>query len=244
MPEHTVETLGGGFFAAVSKEHRFGTDAFLLAEFSAAKHRDRVADLCSGCGIVGLLLLRDFQPASVTAVELLEDAHSLALISKDLSGAENFFPLNADLRQWRSPEPLDLIICNPPYKADGAGLKSSGAAAALARHEIECTLGDVCAAAKRNLKYGGRLCLCNRPERLADCISAMRENGIEPKRLQTVHKNASSGAWLILVEGRLAKSSASFMKIEPPLIVGSGRSYAAEHLKGAENDAKNPPNDA
>lgn len=216
---YTVETLGGGFFAAVSQEHRFGTDAFLLAKFAAPRRKDRCADLCSGCGIIGLVLLRDYAPSSVEAVELLEPAHRLALISKELSGADNFFPKNADLREWRPEKPVDLIVCNPPYKAAGAGIVSSGDSAAVARHETECTVRDVCAAAKRGLRYGGRLCLCNRPERLADCISAMRENGIEPKRLQTIHKNAETPAWLILLEGRLARSSASFMKVEPPLLI-------------------------
>ena len=36
MSKIAVESLGGGFFAALSKDHRFGTDAFLLADFAAA----------------------------------------------------------------------------------------------------------------------------------------------------------------------------------------------------------------
>lgn len=230
--DYTVETLGGGFFAAVSAEHRFGTDAFLLAKFAGARRKDRCADLCSGCGIVGLALLRDFAPASVIAVELLEPAHRLALISKELSNAENFFPVNDDLRKWRAETPLDLIVCNPPYKAAGAGIVPSKESAALARRETECTVFDVCAAAKRNLRYGGRLCICNRPERLADCITAMRQNGIEPKRLRTVHRDSTSDAWLILLEGRFAKSTSAFMRVEPPLIIGSGASLFTKTEEG------------
>ena len=55
----------------------------------------------------------------------------------------------------------------------------------------------------------------------------MRECKIEPKRLRTVHKTASSPPWLILAEGRLGGSS--FMKIEPPLIVmGDNGEYSDE----------------
>jgi tRNA1(Val) A37 N6-methylase TrmN6 len=82
-----------------------------------------------------------------------------------------------------------------------------------------CTVEDVCRAAKKNLRYGGRLCICNRPERLCDIMTAMRSNGIEPKRLRTVHKNPNCAPWLILVEGRMGGNN--FIQIEKPLYVRS-----------------------
>ncbi len=225
--EISVEDLGEGYKAAISRDHRFGTDAFLLADFAAAKRRDRCLDLCSGCGIIALLLLRNYRPRGVVSVEIQPEAVELERLSKKLSGAESFEPLLADLRGWRAERPFDLITVNPPYKRDGTGASSSREAAAVARHELECSIFDVCEAAKRNLRFGGRLCLCNRPERLADCVSAMRACGIEPKRLRTVHKNAGSPAWLILLEGRLGGSG--FMKIEPPLFVrGEDGGYSDE----------------
>ena len=48
-------------------------------------------------------------------------------------------------------------------------------------------------------------------------MEAMRQNGIEPKRLRTVQKNPESDPWLILVEGRLGGSK--YLKIEKPLYV-------------------------
>ena len=35
-------------------EHRFGSDALLLARFCEPKRSQKAADLCSGCGIVAL----------------------------------------------------------------------------------------------------------------------------------------------------------------------------------------------
>lgn len=225
----TFEDLGEGYKVAISKEHRFGTDAFLLADFAAPRHKDICCDLCSGNGIIALLLLRNFQPAALSAVEIQKKAFDLSVMSKEASGADRLMTINADLRQWRGERQFDLITCNPPYKRGGTGAKSADEAEALARHEIECTVYDVCAAAKRNLKYGGRLCICNRPERLADCIEAMRQNGIEPKRLKTVHKNEESPAWLILLEGRMGGSG--FMRIEPPLFVQGGDGEYTPQMK-------------
>lgn len=222
-----LEDLREGFFAAVSREHRFGTDAFLLADFASPRKKDIAADLCSGNGIVTLLMARDFQPRRIYAVELQDMAYSQLAVSVERSGGRGIVPVHGDLREFKSPEPLDVVVCNPPYKQDNAGIKSRDPAAVIARHETMCDILDVCRAAKRSLKFGGRLCLCNRPERLSDIFFAMRECKIEPKRLRTVHKTASSPPWLILAEGRLGGSS--FMKIEPPLIVmGDNGEYSDE----------------
>ena len=83
----------------------------------------------------------------------------------------------------------------------------------IARHEVLCTIGDVCKSANRLLKFGGRLCMCNRPERLADVLNAMRSNNIEPKTLQLVCKDYSSAPWLFLVEGK--KGAKPSLKVLP-----------------------------
>lgn len=224
----SFEELGGGFKVCVSDEHRFGTDAFLLSDFAAAKRKDKVCDFCSGNGIVALLTARDFAPEMIYAVELQDKAFQQLCMSKEASNAETVIPIHEDLREWRSGVQLDLITCNPPYKPDNTGLKNASHAVTIARHETECTIFDVCRAARRSLRFGGRLCLCNRPERLADVIQAMREAGIEPKRLRCVQKTAESDPWLILVEGRLGGSK--FLKIEKPLIVKgeNGEPYSLE----------------
>lgn len=215
---YSAENLGSGYFSAISESVRFGTDAFLLADFAAPKHRDFCLDLCSGNGIVALLLLRGFDPLGVVGVEITPEAHRLAEISKELSGAEKFVPINADLRGWRyDGRQFDVITCNPPYYRLGSGAAPSTEAGKLARHEESCRIEDVCGAARRNLKYGGRLCICQRPERLSDCVCAMKAAGIEPKRLRTVHRDAGSPAWLILLEGRYG--GAGSVAIEKPLLV-------------------------
>ena len=42
--DFTFESLGEGIEICISDEHRFGTDAFLLADFSAGRHKDICAD--------------------------------------------------------------------------------------------------------------------------------------------------------------------------------------------------------
>ena len=223
----TFEKLCDDIDVCISSEHRFGTDAFLLADFASPRHKDCVCDYCAGCGIVAFLMIRDFQPKYVAALEIQQQAVEQMNISYDRKSTLHIDIIHGDLKDFRGEKEFDLITCNPPYKINNTGIKNSSDAAAIARHEIMCTIDDVCQSAARNLKFGGRLCLCNRPERLCDVLYAMRKNGIEPKRLRTVQKTPFDPPWLILVEG--CKGGKPFMTIEPPLYTSDGNGgYSAE----------------
>ncbi|MBR4555059.1 MAG: methyltransferase [Ruminococcus sp.] len=213
--DFTVEKLHDGIEIVISTEHRFGTDAFLLADFAAPRHKDTVCDFCTGSGIIALLMYQNFKPRHIDAVEIQEKAHEQLRLSLERTGIDCITPILGDLKYYRPEKELDLITCNPPYKISGTGAKNETEAVTIARHEELCTINDVCAAAKRSLRFGGRLCICNRPERLCDIMVAMRSNGIEPKRVRFVSKDPQSAPWLVLVDGR--KGGSSFLKVEPQL---------------------------
>ncbi len=215
MNSFTFERLSDTIEICISAEHRFGTDAFLLADFAAPRHKDLVCDFCTGSGIIALLMYRNFQPAHIDAVEIQDIAHRQLLLTLERSEISCITPILGDLKKYRSEKELDLITCNPPYKLNGTGAKNDSRAVSIARHEMLCTIDDVCSAAKRNLKYGGRLCICNRPERLCDIMVSMRKNGIEPKRVRFVSKNPYTAPWLVMAEGR--KGGNPFLKVEPQL---------------------------
>ncbi|MBQ8108026.1 MAG: methyltransferase [Ruminococcus sp.] len=226
----TFESLGDGIEICISSEHRFGTDAFLLTHFAGARHKDTCADFCTGSGIIALLMHKKFRPRKIYALEIQKKAHDQLILSCERSGVTSIVPVLGDLKDWQCEEQLDLITCNPPYKINNTGAKNDSEAVSIARHEMMCTVGDVCAAAKRNLRFGGRLCICNRPERLCDIMTAMRENGIEPKRLRTVHKNPDCPPWLILVEGR--RGGKNFIQIEKPLYVRTAEGGVSREVQG------------
>lgn len=221
---NTFEKLGESCEICVTKEHTFGTDAFLLADFAKARHKDIVCDLGTGCGIIAVLMRLRYEPKQVYGVDIQPQAIEQFELTVSRSGLKETYPLLMDLKALTNDAPLgrcDLVTCNPPYKAAKAGIESELSAHKIARHEILCNISDVCAAGNKLLKYGGRLCLCNRPERLADVMCAMRENGIEPKYLRFVSKSANDAPWLFLIEGR--KGGGPFMQVLPQLYIsGSG----------------------
>jgi len=222
MPGIREEYLGNGVIVCTDNDHATQTDAILLSSFAAPKRWDTACDLGCGCGIIPLLWLAgENPPKHVFGLELQPGAAALARLSGERSAAgERFTVVEGDLRDLPKSLRLgsfDLVTCNPPYKAVGTGIMSEKSSAQIARHETACTLDDVCAAAARLLRFGGRLCMSYLPERLADLLESMRAHRIEPKRLRFVQKNAESPPWLALAEGRLG--SKPFLKVEAPLLL-------------------------
>lgn len=220
--ELRCEPLTGGIYVYSSIEHRFGTDAFLLANFAGWRKKDLVTDLGTGCGIIPLIMQRENQPKKIWGVEIQEQGIKQFKMGIEKSGLseEIVVPVHADLKLLWHGAPIDrcdLVTCNPPYKAASSGIESALTAQKIARHEVLCNIYDVCMAGAKLLKFGGRLCICNRPERLADCMDAMHVCGIEPKRLRFVSKDPESAPWLFLLEGK--KGSKPFLRVEPQLYI-------------------------
>ena len=232
----------GRLHIGVSHAHRFGTDAFLLAAFSRYQARDVACDLGTGCGIIPLVMERHMPPRQIYGLDIQPEAIRLLEQTVAENRLTNLTPVLGDLRTLWPDAPLEqctLVTCNPPYKAQGAGMESAGDAARIARHELLCDISDVCGSAARLLRFGGRLCLCNRPERLCDVLCAMRSAGIEPKRLRFVAKHPDTAPWLFLVEGK--KGAKPFLQVEPTLAVRQGDGMTPEleafYRLGTEEEA-------
>ncbi len=206
MAELKTESLGNGVYAVLSEIHTFGTDAFLLYDFAQAKRKEKICDLCSGCGIIPLLMLREKRQHPVTAVEIQADACELIKKGIEMSSLEDkLIILNKDLKNLKEDieaGAFDLITVNPPYFPIGSGYDCEDEPHRMIRSEVCCTLEDIVAQSARLLRSGGRMCMCHRPERLTDIICSMRANKIEPKRLRFVAKNENTAPWLLLIEGK------------------------------------------
>ena len=216
-----TEDLAKNLKIFVSEAHIFNSDAIVLAGFCAPRHKDKCCDLGTGNGIIPLLWLRDFQPKEIVGVELSESA--VTLLNKTLSYNNiegKITPVHCDLRELKGVLPneyYDIVSINPPYKKLGTGIVNEGEDYKNARHEFNCTLDDAACAASKLLKFGGRFCICQRPERLPDIFEAMRKFKIEPKSMREVIQRIGKEPSLVLVEGK--KGSAPGFRINPPLIL-------------------------
>lgn len=187
-----------------------GKDTLELGEFAALRRNWRVCDLGTGSGALLLLLAGRQEGLSLTGVELDPLSAQTArdnLADNGLAGKI----LTGDLRGVELPAGgFDLVIANPPYFAAG-----SGGDGGPARME-GCTVEELCVAASRLLKNGGRFALCYRPERLTDLLCALRGCGLEPKRMKLLVHSPSHRPSAVLVEAvRQGKPGLEIMPLFP-----------------------------
>lgn len=236
-PGERIDPLGSKMKIVVSKEHIFGTDAVLLSSFANIRKKDRACDLGSGCGIIPLLWCKG-ETGAITAVEIQKKACDQLESSLRLNSLEERVRVvNCDLRALNGVLPFgefDLVTMNPPYKKVGAGIESASKSDKIARHETMCSLDDCCEAASKLLRFGGRFCLCHRPERLSDVIESLKRFKLEPKRLRLVCKNENTAPWLFLIEGRLGANS--FLTVEKNFFIETPDGEMSPELASVMND--------
>ena len=227
-----IEPLGKKFKIIVSRDHTFGTDAILLASFASVRKKDKVCDLGTGCGIIPLIWCKNEVGGKIDAVDIQKKACAQLERSIELNALGGKLSChNADLRELKGVLPFgffDVVTMNPPYKEVGTGIESLSEAEKIARHETMCTLDDAVSAAKKLLRFGGRFCMCHRPERLCDILTAMRGGGIEPKRIRFVSQCEGRAPWLVLVEGK--SGSKPYLTVEPELKIKNADGTDSDEL--------------
>lgn len=200
---------------------RFGTDAVLLSDFAKSARSRRTLDLCTGTGIVPILLSAKTQTPDICGLEIQPDICDMAKRSVELNKlSERVHIREGDLKE--APEiygieTFDTITCNPPYMEAGRGIINNTDALTVSRHEVKCTLDDVIRISSKLLIHYGRFFMVHRPSRTADILCSMRAHKIEPKRIRFVHPSAGKAAKLLLIEG--VRCGGRELKMLPPLYV-------------------------
>jgi len=213
--------------------YRFSIDAVLLADYTKPRPEETAVDLGTGCGVIPLILAFRYPETRFVGIEIQSTLAELAarnVQENDMSNritiiCRDMKAVSKDLIQG----PIDLVVSNPPYRKPDSGRINPNPQRAVARHEIKVTLEEVVQTAARLLRYGGRFTTIYPAERLVDLISRMRSEGIEPKKVRTVHSRSGADAKLMLVEG--VKGGRPGVDIAPPLVVYQDEGVYTEEVE-------------
>ena len=213
----------------------FSLDSILLPNFAPITENTKlILDLCTGNAPVPLVLTTKTN-AKIIGVELQKEVFELAKESVELNDlSEQIELINDNINNIVTKyetDTFDLITCNPPYfKHSEQSITNDNEIKSIARHEIYMELEDVFKISKKLLKNGGSICMVHRTDRLMEIIEKMKNNNIEPKRIQFIYPKMNSESNLVLVDGR--KNGKTGLKVLAPLYVhNEDGSYTDEVLK-------------
>lgn len=197
----------------------FGTDSVLLSDFAVVKYKQKVVDLCCGNGIIPILLRSKTHCEDITGIEIQKKSYDLAVRNIRLNNLDDSVKIiNDDVKnalKYFDYGSIDVVTCNPPYMLCGSGLQNITDEKTIARHEVMITFDEIAKISSKILKFGGKIFVVHRCERLSDVMFCMKKYGIEPKRLQLIYPNYDSAPNLFLVEG-ISGASPS-LKFEKPI---------------------------
>lgn len=227
-----LECAGYGIIQS-ERHFRFSMDPVLLAHFATVRRGDRVADLCSGSGVIPLLLSAHTEAAHITAVEIQEYFCDMARRSIAMNHQEERIDVRC-INLKDAPKDLGygayhVVTCNPPYLPTGRGKMSDDLSLRLCRHEVEADLDDIMNVAYALLKNGGRFAMVHLADRLGEIVTSMEAKRLAVKRLRPIQPRADKPANLILIEG--VKEGKPGIQWLSALNVYEGKDYSDEILR-------------
>lgn len=200
---------------------KFGTDAVLLSDFAKDCGKNKILDLCSGTGIIPILLAAKTNAQEIYGLEIQEEMWEMSCRSVKYNKLEDRVkPVLGDLKNCKklfTPHSFGAVTCNPPYMKSGSNVKNIPESIMISRHECMCDIEDVIKAAADMLTFKGSFYMVHRPSRIADIICAMRKFSVEPKLIRFVHPYEGKEPVLVLIKGTY--HGGSDLKIMPPMYI-------------------------
>jgi len=204
----------------------YNSDTMFLYDFITKFNiKGEVLEVGGGCGVLGLLVKRDFPKINLTIIE--KQSVMYEFIKKNLK--ENLIKadvINNDFLITDFNKRFDFIISNPPfYKGT---LKSENEIKKIARYEEFLPMDKFFKKVNSILKERGEFIFCYDAKRIDDIILNL------PKPLKVVdlrfmHPKIDKAATLVMI--RAKRHAKSMVKIHPPLIGFEGEEYSKEAKK-------------
>ena len=178
-------------------------------------------DMCTGTGIIPILLKAKTQGKHFTGLEIQKECAEMASRSVKYNHLEEDVEIvQGDIKEAADifgAASFDVVTSNPPYMIGQHGLRNPDMPKAIARHEVLCNLEDVVSQAANVLKSKGRFYLVHRPFRLTEILGTLHEHKLEPKRMRLVYPYVDREPNMVLIEALYGGRSR--ITVEKPLIV-------------------------
>lgn len=171
--------------------YKFSSDSVLLSNFAKIKKSENVVELCSGCGVISVLVFAKYAPKKILGFEtdkrlfdlsqktlLFNEIKDIEFVNEDLKNASKIVGLGK----------IDVVICNPPYYLLPKDTTKISEKYLTTKYESSATLSEILKVSSQLLKFGGKLFFVFTTSRLQDLLFIAKKNDLVCKDLKFVFK--------------------------------------------------------
>lgn len=172
--------------------YKFSSDSVRLSDFAKIKKNDFVVELCSGCGVISVLVFAKYMPKKIVGFEADKCLFGLSQKTLQYNEIKSIEFINDDLKNASNIlgyEKADVVICNPPYYVLPKDTSKINKKYLTSKYESSATLEDIIKASSQLLKNSGKLFLVYPSSRLQELLVETKKNNLECKELKFIFKN-------------------------------------------------------
>lgn len=183
----------------------FSADSVLLANLAKIGSEDSVIDLGTGSGVLAILTAVKKGAKGVVGVEIDPATADMARRSVKMNKLDDKISILTgdvkDIKNLVRAGEFDKAICNPPYFTADDGFGTVGAKA-TARKQGENSVEHFVRAGAYALKNGGDFFVVYKADRLVEIVTALHQNGLEPKHITYIYPKLSKGVDTVIISAR------------------------------------------
>ncbi len=206
----------------------YNSDSILLYNFiSRFSPKGRLLDVGAGCGIVGLLVARDYEKVRLFGIE--KQDIFLAYVKKNAQINNISYTLfHVDFLDFNESLVFDFIISNPPFYHDGV-CKSKDEMLYSARYNVNLPIKQFFVKVAKILSQKGHFIFCYDAKQFALICTELSEINLRVVDVQFVHSKSDKKASLVMIHAR--KNSKSLLNVLPPFISFIGDKFTDELIQ-------------
>ena len=200
--------------------YRYNSDTLLLYDFIASfKPVGKLMDVGCGCGILGLLLKRDFPLLHVNLLDIQEINIKIATTNAKQNAITIESVTCNNFLETPFNEKMDIIVSNPPFYHHGV-VRSENESLFLSRHSSALPFEEFAQKVTKTLSNRGYFIFCYDAKQLDSLMASLLKAKLNVEDICFVHSKQDKEASLVMIRAR--KNSKTLCKVHAPLFIYDG----------------------